>query len=76
MFGIFNHNFCLKEEQKKAADCQIADKCSDLGAIPRINLSTKRSLKGHINKVNSVHYTDDSRFLIYQMFLCEINENI
>lgn len=43
------------------ADCTIADKCGDVGSVPKINLSTKRNLKGHINKVNSVHFADDSR---------------
>lgn len=50
-----------KEEQKKVADCTIADKCGDVAAVPKVPLTTKRSLKGHINKVNSVHYADDSR---------------
>lgn len=53
--------FYQKEEQKKVADCDIADKCSDLAAAPKVKLSTQRLLKGHINKVNSVHYADDSR---------------
>lgn len=52
-----------KEEQKKVADCDIADKCGDVGAVPKVKLSTQRLLKGHINKVNSVHYADDSRWL-------------
>lgn len=54
----------MKEEQKKVADCSISDKCGDLGGVPKINLSTKRNLKGHINKVNSVHYADDSRHCV------------
>lgn len=43
------------------ADCKIADKCGDLAAVPKVPWSTKRMLKGHINKVNSVHFSDDSR---------------
>lgn len=52
----------IQEEQKKGADCTIADKCSDLAGVPKVPLSTKKSLKGHINKVNSVHFSDDSRY--------------
>lgn len=52
----------MQEEQKKGADCTIADKCSDLAGVPKVPLSTKKSLKGHINKVNSVHFSDDSRY--------------
>lgn len=54
----------LQEEQTKAADCKLEDKCSDLGDVPKVRLSTKRNLKGHINKVNSVHYAEDSRYTL------------
>lgn len=51
----------MQEEQKKCEDCKISEKCEDLSNAPKISLSTKKSLKGHINKVNSVHYSEDSR---------------
>lgn len=50
-----------KEDQGKAADCTIADKCGDLGDIPKVRFVAKKILKGHINKVNSVHFAGDSR---------------
>lgn len=50
-----------KEEAKKQADCKLAEKCGDMGGAPKCSLSTKKMLKGHINKVNSVHYAGDSR---------------
>ena len=31
---------------------------------PKVKLSTKKLLKGHINKVNSVHYSGDSRSVL------------
>lgn len=43
------------------ADAKLADKCGDMGDVPKIRLQTKKTLKGHINKVNSVHYSGDSR---------------
>lgn len=46
------------------ADCKLGDKCNDLGDVPKIRLSTKKQLKGHINKVNSVHYSGDSRHCV------------
>lgn len=51
----------LKEEQEKQADCTLAEKCADMGDVPRLKLVTKKTLKGHINKVNSVHFCADSR---------------
>lgn len=51
-----------KEEAKKQADCKLAEKCSDIGSAPKCPLSAKKVFKGHINKVNSVHFAGDSRF--------------
>lgn len=51
----------IKEEQEKQADCKLGEKCADMGDVPKIKLSTRKMLKGHINKVNSVHYSSDSR---------------
>jgi guanine nucleotide-binding protein subunit beta, other len=51
----------IKGEQEKQADCKLGEKCADMTDPPKCKLSTKKMLKGHINKVNSVHYTADSR---------------
>lgn len=51
----------IKEEQSKVADCKLGEKCGDMADPPKCRLSTKKLLKGHINKVNSVHYSGDSR---------------
>ena len=51
----------IKAEQEKLVDCQLAEKCADMSDPPKCKLSTKKMLKGHINKVNSVHYAADSR---------------
>lgn len=51
-----------QEDQGKVVDCVLSEKCGDMGDIPKIKMITKKLLKGHINKVNSVHYADDSRY--------------
>lgn len=51
----------IKGEQEKQVDCKLAEKCADMGDVPKCKLTTKKMLKGHINKVNSVHYAGDSR---------------
>lgn len=53
----------FQAEQEKLADAKLVEKCGDLGDVPKIRLTTKKTLKGHINKVNSVHYSGDSRYL-------------
>ncbi|GBP10941.1 Guanine nucleotide-binding protein subunit beta-2 [Eumeta japonica] len=54
----------VKADQEKVADAKLDDKCADLSGIPKIRLSTQKTLKGHINKVNSVHYSSDSRHCV------------
>lgn len=53
----------LQAEQEKVADAKLAEKCGDMSDVPKIRLVTKKTLKGHINKVNSVHYSGDSRLI-------------
>ncbi|XP_075213962.1 guanine nucleotide-binding protein subunit beta-2 [Lycorma delicatula] len=53
-----------QEEQKKAADKKLEEISADMADAPKVRLSTKKLLKGHINKVNSVHYSGDSRHAV------------
>lgn len=51
----------IQEEQKKQQDTTLEEACGGVANAPKVKLSTKKMLKGHINKVNSVHYSGDSR---------------
>ncbi|XP_024081090.1 guanine nucleotide-binding protein subunit beta-2 isoform X2 [Cimex lectularius] len=42
----------------------MEDVCSSVATAPKVRLTTKRMLKGHINKVNCVHYSGDSRHIV------------
>ena len=53
-----------KEDQKKQQDTTLEEACSGAADAPKVKLSTKKLLKGHINKVNSVHYSGDSRHCV------------
>lgn len=73
--------FYLQEEQKKVADCTLKDKCSDLSDIKKISLQSKKILKGHLNKVNSIHFAGDSRYTIpnkisHKIIIKEIDKKI
>lgn len=35
----------MKVEQDKMNDCKLVEKCADLGDIPKVKLTTKKSLK-------------------------------
>lgn len=54
----------LKEEQEKVADAKLGEVCSDMANAPPNKLTCKRVLRGHINKVNCVHYSGDSRHCV------------
>ena len=56
----------FQEEQKKVADKTLQDICGDMADAPKVRLTTKKLLKGHINKVNSVHFSGDSRQVLAQ----------
>lgn len=63
---VFDQNImlfvkCLQDDQQKVADKKLEEACADMADAPKVRLSTKKMLKGHINKVNSVHYSGDSR---------------
>lgn len=45
-------------------DCKLTEKTADMADIPKIRWACKKSLKGHINKVNSVHFSGDSRHCV------------
>ncbi|KAI5693472.1 hypothetical protein M8J77_024379, partial [Diaphorina citri] len=53
-----------KEEQAKQADTKLEDVTASMPDAPKVKLMPKKSLKGHINKVNSVHYSGDSRHCV------------
>ncbi|XP_073979595.1 guanine nucleotide-binding protein subunit beta-2 [Rhodnius prolixus] len=53
-----------QEAQSKVADTKLEDACSGIAEAPKVRLSTKKLLKGHINKVTAVHYSGDSRHLV------------
>lgn len=53
-----------QEEQKKQQDTTLEQACGGVADAPKVKLSTKKLLKGHINKVNSVHYSGDNRLVL------------
>ncbi|XP_042886421.1 guanine nucleotide-binding protein G(I)/G(S)/G(T) subunit beta-1-like [Penaeus japonicus] len=54
----------LAEDQKSKADTGLSSACGDVGEAPKMRAVCKRMCKGHINKVNSVHFSGDSRHLV------------
>ena len=53
----------MQDKQKEFADVTLASAAGDAGDLSKIRASVRKSLKGHINKVTSCHYSGDSRSL-------------
>lgn len=53
----------IREDQKSKADQTLESACGSLADAPKVRMSTKKFLKGHINKVNQVHFSGDNRFV-------------
>ncbi|KAK9728648.1 WD domain, G-beta repeat [Popillia japonica] len=54
----------LTEEHKKVADVTLESACESAADIPKPKLSSRKVMKGHINKVNAVHYSGDNRHCV------------
>lgn len=52
--------------QKGVSDTTLEAATSSAEDLPRIKASTRRMLKGHINKVTSCHYSGDSRYVVLE----------
>ena len=50
--------------QEAVKDKSISDVCSGVGDVPKLRLRTKKTLNGHIHKVNAIHFADDSRYIL------------
>lgn len=53
-----------QEDQKRKADVKLEEVTAQLSDIPKCRLGSNKILKGHLNKVNSVHFSGDSRHAV------------
>ncbi|KAL1497185.1 hypothetical protein ABEB36_008184 [Hypothenemus hampei] len=54
----------IQEAQQKCADVTMDSACNEVASITPIKFLTKKLMKGHLNKVNSVHYSGDGRHCV------------
>lgn len=54
----------LQEDQQKCADTTLETCCNEVASVHSIKLVTRKLMKGHLNKVNSVHYSGDGRHCV------------
>lgn len=63
-FACKYYIYNFQEEQKKLADTSLEQICEGIADAPKVKITTKKLMKGHLNKVNSVHYSGDSRHCV------------
>ncbi|KAK2718041.1 guanine nucleotide-binding protein subunit beta-2-like [Artemia franciscana] len=54
----------FQDAQKTAADTTLETVCGSMSDVPKIRMTTKKVLKGHINKVTCCDFAGDSRHVV------------
>ncbi|RWS28579.1 Guanine nucleotide-binding protein subunit beta-2-like protein, partial [Leptotrombidium deliense] len=54
----------IKNEQKLKSDKSFVDICNDVSKTNGLQVKCRRVMRGHLNKVNDVDFSGDSRFLV------------
>ena len=52
----------IKSSQQAARDAELDQVALSVAEVPKLKLQPKRTLKGHIHKVNGVAFSGDSRY--------------
>ena len=62
--------FVLQEARKAAADTTLAQAAANVEPVGRIQMRTRRTLRGHLAKIYAMHWASDTRCSkIYFLFL-------
>ncbi|XP_046875382.1 guanine nucleotide-binding protein G(I)/G(S)/G(T) subunit beta-3b [Hypomesus transpacificus] len=54
----------IEAGRKAAADTDMASAASSVAAAPRVQLKTRKTLKGHLAKIYAMHWLTDSRQMV------------
>ncbi|XP_023226713.1 guanine nucleotide-binding protein subunit beta-2-like isoform X1 [Centruroides sculpturatus] len=54
----------IKKSQAEAKDKSLEDVCGNMGDISKVQLRIKKIMRGHLSKVNAVHFSGDDRHLV------------
>lgn len=61
---IFIDKSILQDARKAAADTNLAAATATLEPIGRVQMRTRRTLRGHLAKIYAMHWGSDSRNLV------------
>ena len=54
----------IREARKAAADTTLAHATANVDPVGRIQMRTRRTLRGHLAKIYAMHWASDSRFVL------------
>ena len=52
---------CAQEARKAAADAVLSSLTGSVDPVPRIQMRTRRTLRGHLAKIYAMHWATDSK---------------
>jgi hypothetical protein len=55
----------LQEARKAAADTTLTQAAANVEPVGRIQMRTRRTLRGHLAKIYAMHWASDSRFVFF-----------
>jgi len=53
-----------QEARKAMADTSLAQVAASIEPVGRIQMRTRRTLRGHLAKIYAMHWSSDSRYII------------
>ena len=57
------YRFCFQEARKAAADTTLTQAAATVEPVGRIQMRTRRTLRGHLAKIYAMHWASDSRYV-------------
>lgn len=58
----YNYNSMFQEARKATADTTLAQMTANIEPVGRIQMRTRRTLRGHLAKIYAMHWASDSRY--------------
>jgi len=56
-------NLNVQEARKAMADTSLAQVAANIEPVGRIQMRTRRTLRGHLAKIYAMHWSSDSRYV-------------
>ena len=55
----------IRDARKAACDTTLAQATTNMEPVGRLQMRTRRTLRGHLAKIYAMHWGSDSRFVLF-----------